>query len=457
MSENYNIANKHKSRFQTLEFKIYFGIIVFGLGSLALGTYNISNPKSSNFINYSSRLQKGWLFNRHIDNSDAQYGSFRSNIRILIPAMLLFLFASHYTRRHSTDSRTHFSILFSLVFLFVMNGTGTIKILILITIAFHLIKYFRDSKLNPIFIWLFCILTLFSNDYFNGYKFAWINLPFLDKNTGLQSKWYQPYNFVILRIISFGFDYYWSLLPQQSEFEILRDHVRSCDECSESIMTRCERIRIQESLVDSDYNFYNFVCYVLYVPLYVAGPIISFNDFISQMKHSSTIIDYKSTFIYALRWIGAFLLMEIMQHLFYVVAISKAQAWDNFTPFQISCIGYFSLKFIWLKLLIIWRFFRLWAMSDGIITTENMQRCMSNNYSASGFWRSWHRSFNRWLIRYVYGPLGGKKYYVINFFVVFTFVAVWHDLSFNLLAWGWLISLFMLPELIGTRLIKPVF
>lgn len=35
--------------------------------------------------------------------------------------------------------------------------------------------------------------------------------------------------------------------------------------------------------------------------------------------------------------------------------------------------------------------------------------------------------------------------------VVFTFVALWHDLSFKLLAWGWMIVLFILPELIARR------
>lgn len=33
--------------------------------------------------------------------------------------------------------------------------------------------------------------------------------------------------------------------------------------------------------------------------------------------------------------------------------------------------------------------------------------------------------------------------------LVFTFVALWHDLSFKLLAWGWLVSLFVLPEIIA--------
>jgi len=52
-----------------------------------------------------------------------------------------------------------------------------------------------------------------------------------------------------------------------------------------------------------------------------------------------------------------------------------------------------------MQLLIPWRFFRLWAMMDGIVPPENMVRCMANNYSTMGFWRSWHRSYNLWIIR----------------------------------------------------------
>jgi D-alanyl-lipoteichoic acid acyltransferase DltB (MBOAT superfamily) len=33
--------------------------------------------------------------------------------------------------------------------------------------------------------------------------------------------------------------------------------------------------------------------------------------------------------------------------------------------------------------------------------------------------------------------------------VVFTFVALWHDIQLNLLIWGWLIVLFMMPEIIA--------
>ncbi|TPX52492.1 hypothetical protein SeMB42_g01399 [Synchytrium endobioticum] len=186
-----------------------------------------------------------------------------------------------------------------------------------------------------------------------------------------------------------------------------------------------------------------------------AGPIITFNDFLSQVTHPSPDITVKSGSIYAIRWIAATLLMEVILHYMYVVAIKDARAWDGLTPLQLSMIGYWNLKIVWLKLMIVWRFFRLWAMADGIIPPENMVRCMSNNYSGIGFWRSWHRSYNRWLIRYVYVPLGGNKTgvigYLINSFIIFTFVAIWHDRELKLLAWGWLIVLFFIPEIIATR------
>lgn len=148
--------------------------------------------------------------------------------------------------------------------------------------------------------------------------------------------------------------------------------------------------------------------------------------------------------------------MEVILHYMYVVAISKTKdegSWEGDTPFQLSMIGFFNLHIIWLKLLIPWRFFRLWSLVDNVDPPENMLRCMSDNYSASGFWRSWHRSFNRWIVRYIYIPLGGNsKVPILNMLAVFTFVALWHDISLRLLAWGWLVTLFVLPEFIGKKI-----
>ena len=107
------------------------------------------------------------------------------------------------------------------------------------------------------------------------------------------------------------------------------------------------------------------------------------------------------------------------------------------------------------QLLLPWRLFRLWALMDGVDPPENMVRCMANNYSPLGFWRSWHRSFNLWIVRYLYIPLGGTHRLVATSVLIFTFVALWHDLSPRLLAWGWLVVLFILPEVMARKALPP--
>ena len=86
---------------------------------------------------------------------------------------------------------------------------------------------------------------------------------------------------------------------------------------------------------------------------------------------------------------------------------------------------------------------------------ENMIRCMANNYSALGFWRAWHRSYNLWIVRYLYIPLGGARRLAATSILIFTFVALWHDLSPRLLAWGWLAALFILPEVVAKKTFPP--
>jgi D-alanyl-lipoteichoic acid acyltransferase DltB (MBOAT superfamily) len=216
-----------------------------------------------------------------------------------------------------------------------------------------------------------------------------------------------------------------------------------------------ERERIDTPPSPQDFSFRNYIAYVLYSPLYLAGPILTFNDYISQQRHQLPSITRNRTGLYALRFLICLLTMEIVLHFLYAVAISKSNPdWSQYTPFQLSMLGYFNLHVIWLKLLLPWRFFRLWALLDGVDPPENMVRCVSDNYSALAFWRGWHRSFNRWVTRYVYIPLGGSRgsraRAIANFFAVFTFVALWHDINLRLLVWGWLITLFVLPEILAT-------
>jgi len=201
------------------------------------------------------------------------------------------------------------------------------------------------------------------------------------------------------------------------------------------------------------YSALNYVAYVLYPPLYIAGPIMTFNDFMWQHRRPLG-IQSSMKILYLIRFVVCYLTMEYVLHFMYVVAIKDTKSWIGDTPTEIAMIGFWNLIVVWLKLLIPWRFFRAWALLDDIDPPENMVRCMANNYSTFGFWRSWHRSYNLWIIRYIYVPLGGSKNVILNTVLVFSFVALWHDLTFRLLAWGWLVSLFVIPELAASYLLS---
>lgn len=222
-----------------------------------------------------------------------------------------------------------------------------------------------------------------------------------------------------------------------------------------------ERDRVTIPAPVRDFNFRNYVAYTLYAPLYLTGPILTFNDYISQLRHRPLSIETGRTLRYAVRFLLCLLCMELLLHFVYVGAITKASPdWASYTPAQLSLLSYQNLIIIWLKLLLPWRLFRLWSLVDGIDPPENMVRCASDNWSTTSFWRGWHRSYNKWLVRYLWIPLGGADFSkpasalrsVAGYLLIFTWVALWHDIKMRMIVWSWLIVLFILPEVVARGL-----
>ncbi len=90
---------------------------------------------------------------------------------------------------------------------------------------------------------------------------------------------------------------------------------------------------------------------------------------------------------YALRWCLALLSLEAITHLVYFNSVAKHRAWAylehigvEIRPLHYAEGSYWVLMFMWLKFTVIWRFFRLIALGDGIDPPENMTRCMANNH-----------------------------------------------------------------------------
>ncbi|KAJ7680007.1 MBOAT, membrane-bound O-acyltransferase family-domain-containing protein [Mycena rosella] len=434
------------SRWKTAEFRFYsisVFIVVLIMAWIPIALSSSTNP---NYPRFQSKLSRGWIAGRSVDNSDAQYRGFRSNFIPLTLAAGAYLLAKFGRTRLSPNARDNmylipFNLGASVVMLIALHGSSALKILPILTINYLISKSWGGSRFGPLMSWIFNVSILFLNDRYSGYNFRDIapSLSHLDTFKGLYPRWHIGFNITMLRLVSFSMDYYWACNMAGD-----LDHTNSStlNEKQRQTMAHPERM----------YSYPNYISYVLYPPLYLAGPVMTFNDYIWQHRHPLS-ISRSVVLGYSIRFLISLLTMEFILHFMYVVAMKNTQAWLGSTPAQIGMIGVWNLMIVWLKLLIIWRFFRLWAMVDGIDAPENMVRCPANNYSTLGFWRSWHRSYNLWLSRYIYIPLGGAKNVGLNTLLVFTFVALWHDLTFRLLAWGWLASLFVAPELIAQYLL----
>ncbi|KAI1444073.1 MBOAT-domain-containing protein [Annulohypoxylon stygium] len=480
-------SKAHTSRWNTPEFYLYYAILLWVIPYMFWVGYDSSRPTDPKYRRYEHLLSEGWIPGRKIDASDAQYRTFRNNIPYMT-ALLIFhpllrrlynsivypIKATGQSTRPTPEEadqrlnqRASFDFVFALIYLVALHGVSAIKVLTILYLNYQ-IATTLPRKSVPVATWVFNVGTLFANELSKGYRFGDIatliaGAPvqnslldsgpalvswgrWLDSYGGLMGRWEILFNITVLRLISFNLDYYWSL--DRRSYSPIEKQI---DPSSLS-----ERDRVSIPAEARDFSFRNYVAYAIYAPLYLTGPIITFNDYISQLRYKSATIELSRTIRYGVRFLLVLLSMEVILHYDYVQAILKANpAWGEYTAAQLSVLSYFNLHFIWLKLLLPWRFFRLWALVDGIDPPENMIRCVSDNWSTLAFWRSWHRSFYRWSLRYIYIPLGGSSFKspreaarsVLTYVLVFTFVALWHDIQMRLLIWGWMVVFFMLPEM----------
>lgn len=377
--------------------------------------------------------------------------------------------------------------LLALIFGLFIYGFNLFKVCFLLSANFALGRYKMPSiSWSAVII---MILWLKPMEHFFSIQFpSFKSLP----QGVLGDYWVIVFNLSILRVLSFNMDFYYhhkDIISGKDSFQ------RDCVKCGPEEDCLCGRARVAhppisstksmpiqivlkgEPNISSEYKSVTdnsmhwgdqikmlgekcvtlqmtaaecfsvdaYFAYVLYPPLLLAGPIMTFNDF-SWQVFSPLKIKVTYCITYAVRWTLALLSMELLQHLIHVVAIKEARVLDKLSVHAVCYVSFWNLMLLWLKLLVVWRFFRLAALFDGIDCQDNMGRCMVNNHSVAGFWRGWHRSFNAWIVRYMYIPLGGSAKGHLNAWPIFFFVAIWHDVDIRLLSWALLIGLVLVIE-----------
>ena len=480
--------------FYVINFAYFFLWLVPSIG------FRIST-KCDNVWSCSRHLKETWL-HYSIDTADGQWREFRGSLWLLwifvtISAITHFCIrklcerdlGGIFTKSQRVTLHMISRLIFGIIFLSVQHRYHSFIVILVATIGFVIAKSLRRTKFYVLAVWTYAIFILLLKESYRikHYPSLFFLKPMFDSSYGGLYRWQLPANFLILRLISFSLDYRRACVHDDSrDLKISKDastdNVRQLSDTATASSTTaaashfsvpthpCPHL-LRESngkscpAVLSDYNFLNFSVYVLYAPLYIAGPIVTFDDFVrsslveskendsSKDKDENLVLkeEYSIVWMYGCRWLLCFLLMEMLSSFFPISAVIDSGLFYDLSVAEMAAAVYLTLKLMWLKFLLLWRFFRLWALVDGITAPENMLRCMTNNYSLEQFWKGWHASFNKWLITYLYLPLGGKNNRLLSVWTVFFFVAVWHDIDFKLLVWGALNSVFYIIEILAKR------
>ena len=351
-----------------------------------------------------------------------------------------------------------------------------IYVILIICVVFGdgaMIKYFSFRSL---FQRIFGLKMISSGDFFLlQIVYNWCH--WLDRWSLFSNKrspilpWSFPFRMTLLRMISFNMDlnYYYAMnIPLHKSMYNINNNNNNNNNNVDVIsgnwiddkfnnLEKKSELTSQKYLANrQDCNLLSYFAYTLYFPLHIGGPMISFHDWMSQVKinlinqneHNDEKYRRKESklswiMLYIARLFACVVIHQVMMYYFgqmNVKTISYALLGNgNYTPkksmifVNLFCLGYVELYFLYLEHLIAWRILRIWAIiGDNIITVENMPHCISNTLNVETFWRNWHASVNIWNIRYIYLPLGGKsengnKYrYLINIALVFSFTVLWH-------------------------------
>lgn len=388
-----------------------------------------------------------WSCNRHlsfqffgweVDLGDSQWKSFHNNFFLLAVVAVALSGVNALIRAFAPDISLKWVRLVSgLVILFVQHGLHGFIIIFLAGISFSISWLAAGTFLGPYAVWASGLFILTFKESYRllphpGWSFLRV---FFDRRYGGMHGWQFAANFLILRVISFGID----LHRTRTAIMRIGDEKREEIVVGQSVK---DEDRVSPAKI-AEYDFVHFMTYVVYAPLYLAGPIVSFQDFIQYDRQSQSKV---SLGLYALRFAALFILMEWCTARFPVFALVSSGLMPHMRISDVAVTFYVLLKLMWLKFTTLWRFFRLWSLADGVFVDENMERCMSNNYSLEQFWRGWHSSFNKWIIRYMYIPWGGRSYRWVSVWFIFLFVALWHDVEWKLIVWGLLNGSFYVLE-----------
>ncbi|HWD91999.1 MAG TPA: MBOAT family O-acyltransferase [Verrucomicrobiae bacterium] len=186
-------------------------------------------------------------------------------------------------------------------------------------------------------------------------------------------------------------------------------------------------------------KFREYMAFILFFPTMVAGPIKRYQTFLPSLREPS--LEWSSDWRIGMtrllvglakKFAIADLMTAFTNHLNHA-DIAKAQRWV--LPLWVLAYG--------IKI-----YFDFSAYSDiaigsarlfGMKVPENFDWPYARTNIAE-FWKHWHISLYRWLLDYVFIPLGGSRCkpprVLVNLLITMFLSGLWHGAGLNFIAWG---------------------
>lgn len=175
--------------------------------------------------------------------------------------------------------------------------------------------------------------------------------------------------------------------------------------------------------------------YTFYHPFFYNGPIITYKDYIQQIKRPAQDLGgYGTVFKFMVLRTGRIVLWwciaEYMIHTMYMHSIQSNETYlEILPPWALGGLALALVQFFYVKYLVLFGLPSMLATMDGL-SPPKLPRCVSIMHTFTGMWRYFDVGLYRWLIRYIYVPLGGSRFgplhKVLSSGLAFAFVCLWH-------------------------------
>ena len=423
------IAEKRRL-FLTPQYLAYSALTVFFLVNMFIE----ARHKTVEFAPLIQRyIPPGWLGHGkyRLDLSDAQWRQLHAYMPLMACGFALWAAASNLVRRvFGADSfvRLLWHVAVNLAVLYYLHKRFAVLAVGVALVSYVLARLCGASRVGPWVAWAYHALVtgvMYATDGFMDWPVrssAW--RWWLRQGGDQLVRWHTIYKITLLRLLSFGVDYNWARRNRPVNQRV----------AAKSVLERQQEeprpLREYESVL-------HFLAYAFYVPLYMGGPVVTYNAFAAQYREQQRTVSLWQIVWGLVRLSAYYVGFDVVGHYIHMLCINEKRLWyGHMSSLDMVYDALYTLTWMYMKFLIMWRTFRLFALLDGINTHENMPRCIYVVNKPSVMWKSWHASFNRWTIRYLYVPLGGSRSQLWSAWIIFFYIGMWHGLELVWLSWA---------------------